>query len=146
MFRSGFRRFQHPQNYRKQLHLHCSYKNNGRKMFIAHCWCYSIDTIWGERAIQSQLDDSVRNKEICTEIAHKLSDLGYSRDWKQCRCKIKNLKTTYKKIKDHNGVTGNGRKTFKFFQQLDEILGHCPASVPEVLLDTQADNQGGNCI
>ena len=33
----------------------------------------------------------------------------------------------------------------KFFQQLDEILGHRPASVPEVLLDTQAENQGGNC-
>ena len=105
----------------------------------------ALISIWGERAIQSQLDGSVRNKEIYTEIAHKLSDLGYSRDWKQCRCKIKNLKTTYKKIKDHNGVTGNGRKTFKFFQQLDEILGHRPASVPEVLLDTQAENQGGNC-
>ena len=98
-------------------------------------------SIWGERNIQSQLDGSKRNKDIYTEIAHKLCEMGYLRDWKQCRCKIKNLKTTYKKIKDHNDVTGNGRKTFKFFHQLDEILGHRPASVPEVLLDTQAENQ-----
>ena len=74
----------------------------------------ALISIWGERAIQSQLNGSVRNKEIYTEIAHKLSDLGYSRDWKQCRCKIKNLKTTFTKNQ------GDERKTFKFFQQLDE--------------------------
>ena len=38
-------------------------------------------------------------------------------------------------MKDHNGVTGNGRKTFKFYNKLDKILGHRPASVPSVLLD-----------
>ena len=43
-------------------------------------------------------------------------------------------------MKDHNGVTGNGRKTFKFFKKLDEILGYCPASVPAVLLDAESSN------
>ena len=38
-------------------------------------------------------------------------------------------------MKDHNGVTGNGRKTCKFYDKLDEILGHRPSSVPSVLLD-----------
>ncbi len=42
----------------------------------------------------------------------------------------------YKKVKDHNGVTGNGRKTFKYYSKLDEILGHRSASAPSVLLDT----------
>ena len=38
-------------------------------------------------------------------------------------------------MKDHNGVTGNGRKPFKFYKKLDEIFGHRPASAPAVLLD-----------
>ena len=38
-------------------------------------------------------------------------------------------------MKDHNGVTGNRRKSFKFYQKLDEILGHRPAFAPAVLLD-----------
>lgn len=61
---------------------------------------------------------------------HKES--GYDRDGQQCCAKIKNLKA---KVKDHNGVTGNGRKSFKFYQKLDEILRHCPASAPAILLD-----------
>ena len=75
----------------------------------------ALISIWGERAIQSQLDGSVRNKEIYTEIAHKLSDLGYSRDWKQCRCKIKNLKTTYKKSKITMVLQAMEEKLSSFF-------------------------------
>ena len=39
-------------------------------------------------------------------------------------------------MKDHNGETGRGRKTCKFFKELDSILGHRPASVPAALLNT----------
>ena len=55
-------------------------------------------------------------------------------NWEQCKTKIKSLKNT--EIKDHNGETGRGRKTFKFYDELDVILGHRPASVPSILLDT----------
>lgn len=41
----------------------------------------------------------------------------------------------YKRVKDHNGVTGNGRKTCKFYEKLDGILGHRPSSAPSVLMD-----------
>ena len=47
----------------------------------------------------------------------------------------KNLKADYKKVKDYNGETGKNRKTCKFFEKLDVILGHRPASAPSVLLD-----------
>lgn len=39
-------------------------------------------------------------------------------------------------MKDHNDETGRGRKTCKFYKELDTILGHRPASVPTVLVDT----------
>ena len=61
---------------------------------------------------------------------------GYDRDWQQCRNKNKDLKKEYRQIKDHNGQTGRGRKTCKFYKELDEISGHCPASAPAFSLDT----------
>ena len=44
------------------------------------------------------------------------------------------------KVKDHNGVTGNGRRTCKFYDKLDAILGHRPASAPSVLMDAGSSN------
>jgi len=35
-------------------------------------------------------------------------------------------------------VKQGGRKTCKFYKELDNILGHRPASVPTALLDTAA--------
>lgn len=49
-------------------------------------------------------------------------------DWKQCRAKVK--------VKDNNGKTGRGRQSCKFYDKLDQILGHKPASMPSTLLDT----------
>ena len=96
----------------------------------------ALISIWGEAEIQEQLDGATRNKTIYTKISNKLHEMGFQRDWQECRTKIKNLKGDYKKVKDHNGVTGNGRKTCKFYDKLDAILGHRPASAPSTLLDT----------
>ena len=95
----------------------------------------ALITISGEADIQEQLDGATRNKNIYLRISKKMTESGFTRDWQQCKAKIKNLKFDYKKIKDHNGVTGNGRKTCKFFDKLDAILGHRPASAPSVLMD-----------
>jgi phosphoribosylaminoimidazole carboxylase/phosphoribosylaminoimidazole-succinocarboxamide synthase len=89
--------------------------------------------IWGDSKIQEELDGAVRNQVVFKRIAQKLSAQGIQRDWKQCRVKVKNL---YREIKDNNGKTGRGRQSCKFFNKLDEILGHRPASVPSVVLDT----------
>ena len=96
----------------------------------------ALISIWGNADIQEQLDGATRNKTIYVTISKRLQENGYDRDWQQCRAKIKNLKGEYKKVKDHNGVTGNGRKSFKFYTKLDEILGHRPASAPTALVDT----------
>lgn len=85
-----------------------------------------------ESNIQEELDGAVRNKVVFITIAKKMLDQGFTRDWEQCRNKIKK----YRMIKDHNGETERGRKQCKFYKELDAILGHRPASVPAVLLDT----------
>ena len=100
----------------------------------------ALISIWGEVNIQEQLDGATRNKTVFVDISKQLQRLGYDKDWQQCRIKVKNLKNQYKKVKDHNGVTGNRRKVFKYYEQLDRILGHRPASLPTVLVDTASDD------
>ena len=91
--------------------------------------------IWGEDKVQEELDGAVRNKVVFLGIAKKMQELGYDRDWQQCKIKLKRM---YRGIKDHNGEIGRWRKTCKFYKELDEILGHRPASVPPVVLDSGA--------
>ena len=68
-----------------------------------------------------------------------MSEKGYPKDLEQCRTKIKNLKKEYKTVKDNNGETGRGRKTSRYYDMLDSILGHRPASVPHNLLDSHSE-------
>ena len=70
----------------------------------------SLISIWGESRIQEELDGVVRNKSIFQKIADKMREAEHNRDWKQCRQKIKNMKTEYKKAKDNNNQSGRGRK------------------------------------
>ena len=97
--------------------------------------------VWRENNVQEELDGAVRNKAVFMNISKKLKEMGFDRDWQQCRVKVKNLKKSYREVKDHNGETGRGRKTCKYYKELDEILGHRPASVPAVLLDTGTTSQ-----
>ena len=59
----------------------------------------ALIAIWGEDNIQEELDGAVRNKVILNfdDIAMKMRQKGYERDWQQCRTKVKNLKKDYKK-------------------------------------------------
>ena len=52
---------------------------------------------------------------------------------------MKKPKTDYRKVKDKNGKTGRGRSICKYFDALDAILGHRPATKPPLLLDTAAE-------
>ena len=65
----------------------------------------ALITIWSDDKIQEQLDGVVRNKAVFEKNADKMAEVGYTRDWFQCRQKIKNLKNEYKKIKDNNKQT-----------------------------------------
>ena len=73
---------------------------------------------------------------------------GFTRDWKQCRDKLKNLKVGYKAVKDHNGLLGKGHKMCCFFKQLDEILGTQAATTPPQVLassQTRPAEEESNC-
>ena len=77
--------------------------------------------IWGEINVQ-ELDGAVRNKR-----KHIRKYLISSKS------KNNNMKTDYRMVKDHNEEIGRGRKTCKFYNEIDVILGHTPASIPVCL-------------
>ena len=92
--------------------------------------------IWGDDAIQAQLEGCRRNKSVYERIAKEMTEANYPRSAEQCREKAKKLKTEYRKIKDSHNVTGRGRKNWKFFEAMDEAFGHKHASEPPIVLDT----------
>ena len=90
----------------------------------------ALINIWAETNIQEQLDGAVRNKAVFQRISKCLNKVGYDKDRKQSRAKIKNLKTLYKRVKDKNNRSGKGRKVCNFFEKLgafsarDLLLNH----------------------
>ena len=96
--------------------------------------------IWAEDTVQQELETAKRNKAIFDEISRKLLESDIRRDWKQCRAKIKNLKTLYKKTVDGNKISGGSRVTCKFFDYLDKILGNRPATHPPNVLESSGSD------
>ena len=50
--------------------------------------------------------------------------------------KDEEAKRGHRKVKDKNGETGRGRKTCKFFEDLDKVLGQRPATCPPILVES----------
>ena len=92
-------------------------------------------SLWGEDEIQIQLEGCKRNRSIYNKIAQEMAVAGYDRSAIQCRDKLKELRADYKIIKDSNKETG---RASRFYEKLDEILGHRPATRPDIILDTSA--------
>lgn len=81
-------------------------------------------SLFAEESIQQQLHGATRNDKVYACISARLGDLNIHRSSKQVREKLKKLKQDYKKIKDHNNRSGCDRKSGKWFERLDAVLGH----------------------
>ena len=93
--------------------------------------------IWGNYAIQAQLEGCKRNQDIYSNIAAEMKEAGHERTAQQCRDKIKKLKVDYRKIKDKRKKTGEGRyPEWDYFNAFDDILGHKPATEPPVVVNS----------
>jgi len=82
-----------------------------------------------EEKIQRELDGATRNEKVYKEVSERLSKLGYNRTFRQCREKLKKLRSNYRAVKDaHNGRSGSNRKSWKWYEQMDGIYGHRPSN------------------
>ena len=106
---------------------------------------YKLIEVWGDDKIQAQLEGCKRNQDIFAKISSELSKEGYERTTQQCRDKIKKLKVDYRKIKDKRNKTGEDRyPEWDFFDVLDEILGHKPATAPPVVVNSLENTNEGD--
>ena len=62
-----------------------------------------------------------------------MTDEGYDKTADQCNSKIRKLKLKCRKIKDGTNKTGARRKECRFFDAMDAVLGHKPATEPPVV-------------
>ncbi|KAM7172793.1 uncharacterized protein RBU57_003621 [Macrochelys suwanniensis] len=61
---------------------------------------------------------------------------GHDRDAMQCRIKVKELRSAYRKAREANSRSGAPPKTCRFYKELDAILGGDPTTVPSTTMDT----------
>ena len=81
-------------------------------------------------SIQAMLEGSRRNRNLFVRISNEMESCGFIKNGEQRSCKIK-LKFEYKKrSKDARGKTGRGRKEWKYFESMDQVLGSKPATCP----------------
>ena len=66
-------------------------------------------------------------------IAAELCEAGYNWTGKQCREKVKKLRSEYRKVRDKRSKTGEGRfPEWDYFGAIYSILGHKPAMQPPI--------------
>ena len=92
--------------------------------------------LWGDASVQKALEGAKRNKTVFLKIAKQMNEMGYERTWQQCRVKVKNIISKYRKIRDSNRRSGKGRQEFEFYNEVDAVLGTRPASEPAVVLSS----------
>ena len=89
--------------------------------------------IWGNGAILAQLEGCTRNQEVYDRIAAELCEAGYNWTGKQCREKVKKLRSEYRKVRDKRSKTQEGRfPESDYFDAIDAILGYKPAMQPPI--------------
>ena len=103
-----------------------------------------IQTFFDEK-IQQMLDGTCRDKQVYARIAAKLGEAGYERTASECKNKINNLKTWYKRHHDRPGKPGKSggarQKRSEIYQLLDEFMSEKPSVKPKHVLESAATQQ-----
>ena len=115
-------------------------KDSDRGLTWTHQEILALIRVWSDMEIQDEFEKCKRNTTVFEKIAKRLRECGYERTAIQCRPKIKSLRKEYFNTKKENGKSGKGRKSSAFFEEMDLVLGHRPASAPPVLIDTSTSD------
>lgn len=67
-------------------------------------------------------DPNRKKKRVWQSISADLAEKGEIVSWEVCEKKFRNLKQTYKNIKDNSSKTGRGNKTWEFYDLMDDLL------------------------
>ncbi|CAF1192365.1 unnamed protein product [Adineta steineri] len=81
-----------------------------------------LDLLKDERIFKAI--ESVRTREIYHEIAERLKQSGFNRDWNQIRGRVKNLKFSYKQARALHEEQGQSTLACRFYDDLHYLFGH----------------------
>lgn len=81
-----------------------------------------LDLLKDERIFKAI--ESVRTREIYHEIAERLKQAGFNRDWNQIRGRVKNLKFSYKKARALHEEQGQATVACRFYDDLHYLFGY----------------------
>ncbi|KAI8493203.1 hypothetical protein Bbelb_292070 [Branchiostoma belcheri] len=93
-------------NVRREMYHSRTFVGNHVKR-MRHVRCIPVMAGWK----RDRLISLYRNKNVYLDISNKLRKHGFEKTTEQCRSKIKNLKTAYKKAEDNNRRSGRDRVT-----------------------------------
>lgn len=78
--------------------------------------------IWGQNETQRRFREMGRNRPIWMDVSRELEDNGFWRTWEQCKGRVHNLESHYKKIKDGTvKKTGRGGVVWPYFEIIDKV-------------------------
>ncbi|KAM4569199.1 uncharacterized protein PAE49_008784 isoform 1-T1 [Odontesthes bonariensis] len=97
----------------------------------------ALINIWGEEEVQKALRGFVHNGHVYAEISDRMHDLGFSKSSEQCRWKVKSLRINFRQCYERK--KGGRKVDYKFFHQLEQILGQEATSIDEY--DEQDDQE-----
>ncbi|XP_024867846.1 uncharacterized protein LOC112452060 isoform X2 [Temnothorax curvispinosus] len=74
----------------------------------------------------------IRNSKVWQMIADDLKEENplWSFNGIQCENKFKDVRKSYTKVKDHNNQSGAELKTYKFYEEMEAVLGEKPIVKP----------------
>ncbi|KAJ8285326.1 hypothetical protein GJAV_G00025570 [Gymnothorax javanicus] len=85
---------------------------------------------WSDERVQKSLSENLRNKHVFKHLSARMSSLGFSRSPHQCRLRVKTLKANYVRAKLLRSVDGGQPCTFRYFAEMDAVLGKVRSSEP----------------
>jgi hypothetical protein len=85
------------------------------------------------------LSGKIRKKVVWERIGKQMREEGYSFNSDQVAGRWKSLLRAYKNVKDHNKKSGNGKKTYEYENELNDILGNDPVINPSFTLSSSSD-------
>lgn len=78
---------------------------------------------WSDERIQKSLAENLRNRHVFKHLSVRMSQMGFTRSPHQCRLRVKTLKANYVRAKLQRDVNGFKSCTFKYFTEMDAVLG-----------------------
>ncbi|XP_034027078.1 uncharacterized protein LOC117511191 isoform X2 [Thalassophryne amazonica] len=78
---------------------------------------------WSDERVQKSLAENLRNRHVFKHLSARMSEMGFTRSPHQCRLRVKTLKANYVRAKQQRSVDGAQPCTFKYFAEMDAVLG-----------------------